>query len=158
LAEAVIAICEGESNFRFLYDLNLSIEEKINTIGKEIYGADGIELSDLAKQQVDTYTRQGYNALPSKDPRVSSLSIVSFTRILVCMAKTQYSFSHDPKLKNVPTGTFFCLGLSSLLHQLQIFYRIQTAHKSSPIIGGRWLPVPYSWGYANYARTRHTAR
>ncbi|KAF9532986.1 FTHFS-domain-containing protein [Crepidotus variabilis] len=86
LAEAVVGICEGESGFKFLYDLNLSIEEKINIIGKEIYGADGIQLSDLAKQQVDTYTRQGYSALP------------------ICMAKTQYSFSHDPKLKNVPSG------------------------------------------------------
>ncbi|KAI0256698.1 P-loop containing nucleoside triphosphate hydrolase protein [Lactifluus subvellereus] len=76
----------GESQFKFLYDLNLPIEEKINTVAKEIYRADGIELSDLAKQQVETYTRQGYGNLP------------------ICMAKTQYSFSHDPKLKNAPTG------------------------------------------------------
>ncbi|CAA7271696.1 unnamed protein product [Cyclocybe aegerita] len=86
LAEAVIAICEGESEFKFLYDLNLPIEEKISIIGREIYGGDGIQLSDLARQQVDTYTRQGYSNLP------------------ICMAKTQYSFSHDPKLKNVPSG------------------------------------------------------
>ncbi|KAF8163306.1 FTHFS-domain-containing protein [Crassisporium funariophilum] len=86
LAEAVIAICEGTSEFKFLYDLELPIEEKINIIGREIYGADGIELSDLARQQVETYTRQGYSNLP------------------ICMAKTQYSFSHDPKLKGVPTG------------------------------------------------------
>ncbi|KAG6909709.1 hypothetical protein DXG01_015911 [Tephrocybe rancida] len=86
LAEAVIATCEGESNFKFLYDLNLPIEEKISVISKEIYGADGIELSDLARKQVETYTRQGY----------------------ICMAKTQYSFSHDAKLKGVPTGKLFC--------------------------------------------------
>ncbi|KAF5380980.1 hypothetical protein D9615_003959 [Tricholomella constricta] len=86
LAEAVIATCEGPSNFKYLYDLNLSIEEKISVISKEIYGADGIELSDLARKQVETYTRQGYGNLP------------------ICMAKTQYSFSHDAKLKNVPTG------------------------------------------------------
>ncbi|KAG6900890.1 hypothetical protein C0993_010009 [Termitomyces sp. T159_Od127] len=89
LAEAVIATCEGESNFKFLYDLNLSIEEKITTISKEIYGADGIELSPLAQKQVDTYTRQGYGNLP------------------ICMAKTQYSFSHDAKLKGVPTGELY---------------------------------------------------
>jgi len=65
LAEAVIAICEGESQFKFLYDLDLPIEEKIAIIGKEIYGADGIELSDLARQQIETYTRQGYRNLPS---------------------------------------------------------------------------------------------
>ncbi|KAG5728009.1 C-1-tetrahydrofolate synthase, cytoplasmic [Termitomyces sp. T112] len=86
LAEAVIATCEGESNFKFLYDLDLSIEEKITIISKEIYGADGIELSELAQKQVETYTRQGYGNLP------------------ICMAKTQYSFSHDAKLKGVPTG------------------------------------------------------
>ncbi|KAI0709483.1 C-1-tetrahydrofolate synthase [Earliella scabrosa] len=86
LAEAVISVCEGESNFKFLYDLELPIEKKIEIISKEIYGADGIELSELAQKQVETYTRQGYGNLP------------------ICMAKTQYSFSHDPKLKNVPSG------------------------------------------------------
>ncbi|KIJ69397.1 hypothetical protein HYDPIDRAFT_164944 [Hydnomerulius pinastri MD-312] len=86
LAEAVIETCEGESNFKFLYDLNLPIEEKINIICKEIYRASGIELSELARKQVDTYTRQGYGNLP------------------ICMAKTQYSFSHDPSLKNAPSG------------------------------------------------------
>ncbi|KAI0636754.1 FTHFS-domain-containing protein [Trametes polyzona] len=86
LAEAVINVCEGESNFRFLYDLNLPIEKKIEIISKEIYGADGIVLSEQAQKQVETYTRQGYGNLP------------------ICMAKTQYSFSHDPKLKGVPTG------------------------------------------------------
>ncbi|EGN92434.1 hypothetical protein SERLA73DRAFT_172870 [Serpula lacrymans var. lacrymans S7.3] len=86
LAHAVVETCEGESGFKFLYDLDLPIEEKISVISKEIYGADGIELSELAQKQVDTYTRQGYGNLP------------------ICMAKTQYSFSHDPSLKNVPTG------------------------------------------------------
>jgi len=65
LAEAVITICEGESQFKFLYDLDLPIEEKIAIIGREIYGADGIESSDLARQQIETYTRQGYRNLPS---------------------------------------------------------------------------------------------
>ncbi|KAI0093503.1 C-1-tetrahydrofolate synthase [Irpex rosettiformis] len=86
LAEAVVAVCEGQSEFKFLYDLDLPIEKKIEIISKEIYGADGIELSELAQKQVETYTRQGYSNLP------------------ICMAKTQYSFSHDPKLKNVATG------------------------------------------------------
>ncbi|KAH9901590.1 FTHFS-domain-containing protein [Cubamyces lactineus] len=86
LAEAVIAVCEGPSNFHYLYDLNLPIEKKIEIISKEIYGADGIELSEQAQKQIETYTRQGYGNLP------------------ICMAKTQYSFSHDPKLKGVPSG------------------------------------------------------
>lgn len=66
LAEAVVANCEGPSEFKFLYDLNLTIDDKINTIAKEIYGADGIELSKLARKQLETYTRQGYGNLPSE--------------------------------------------------------------------------------------------
>ena len=66
LANAAIAACEGESNFKFLYELDKSIEEKIEVISKEIYGADGIQLSEHAQKQVDTYTKQGYGGLPSK--------------------------------------------------------------------------------------------
>jgi methylenetetrahydrofolate dehydrogenase (NADP+) / methenyltetrahydrofolate cyclohydrolase / formyltetrahydrofolate synthetase len=66
LAAAVIASCEAPSKFKFLYELDLSIEEKINIICKEIYGADGIELSNLARTQIDTYTRQGFSGLPSE--------------------------------------------------------------------------------------------
>lgn len=78
LAEAVIATCEGPSGFKYLYDLDLPIEKKIEIICKEIYGADGIELSDLAKKQLETYTRQGYSALPSEySPlRLSLISIL----------------------------------------------------------------------------------
>lgn len=66
LAAAITACCEAPSNFKFLYDLDLSIEEKINVICKEIYGADGIEFSNLARTQIDTYTRQGFSSLPSE--------------------------------------------------------------------------------------------
>ena len=66
LAAAVIACCEAPSNFKFLYDLDLSIEEKINIICQEIYGADGTEISSLARTQIDTYTRQGFSNLPSE--------------------------------------------------------------------------------------------
>lgn len=66
LAEAVVVACEGTSNFKLLYDANLPIEEKITIISKEIYGADGIELSELARKQVDTYTQQGFGNLPSE--------------------------------------------------------------------------------------------
>ncbi|KAG9010704.1 tetrahydrofolate synthase [Tulasnella sp. JGI-2019a] len=88
LAEALVEVCDGhdESKFKVLYDTAAPIEEKIEIICKEIYGADGIELSEMAKKQSETYTKQGYGNLP------------------ICMAKTQYSFSHDPKLKGVPTG------------------------------------------------------
>ncbi len=86
LGKAVINACDQKSNFKFLYDLDIPIEQKIEAICREIYGADGVELSDLAKQKIETYTRQGFSSLP------------------ICMAKTQYSFSHDPNLKGVPKG------------------------------------------------------
>lgn len=86
LGKAVIEACEKDKQFKFLYDLELPIEAKIEKICKEIYGADGVELSDLAKSKVALYTQQGFASLP------------------ICMAKTQYSFSHDPALRGVPTG------------------------------------------------------
>jgi methylenetetrahydrofolate dehydrogenase (NADP+)/methenyltetrahydrofolate cyclohydrolase/formyltetrahydrofolate synthetase len=86
LGQAVIDACNHERQFKFLYDLNQPIEAKIEHICKEIYGADGIELSELAKKKIETYTAQGFGDLP------------------ICMAKTQYSFSHDANLKGVPTG------------------------------------------------------
>ncbi|KAI8814643.1 formate--tetrahydrofolate ligase-domain-containing protein [Cladochytrium replicatum] len=87
LAEAVTKACEEtETHFKFLYDLDLTIEQKIEVIAKEMYGADGIELSELAKSKIETYTKQGFAKLP------------------ICMAKTHLSFSHDPKLKGVPSG------------------------------------------------------
>jgi methylenetetrahydrofolate dehydrogenase (NADP+)/methenyltetrahydrofolate cyclohydrolase/formyltetrahydrofolate synthetase len=76
VAEALVTACEGESQFKFLYDLNLPIEEKITTIAKEIYRADGIELSDLARQQIETYTRQGYSNLPSSYSRPPQLCLL----------------------------------------------------------------------------------
>lgn len=86
LAKAVIETCEQPSNFKFLYDLDSSIEDKITTIAREIYRAENVEFSEIAQKQIETYTRQGYGHLP------------------ICMAKTQYSFSHDPTLKGAPTG------------------------------------------------------
>ncbi|CUM68621.1 uncharacterized protein PRCAT00006348001 [Priceomyces carsonii] len=71
---------------KFLYDVNDSVEQKILTIAQKMYGAADIELSPLAKQQIATYTEQGFDKLP------------------ICIAKTQYSLSHDPSLKGVPTG------------------------------------------------------
>lgn len=58
--------CEDESTFKFLYELNIPITQKIEAIAKEIYRADGIELSEQAKTQVELYEKQGYGNLPSK--------------------------------------------------------------------------------------------
>ena len=67
-----MAVCEGDSQFKFLYDLEQPIEKKIEIICKEIYGADGIELSETAQKQIETYTRQGYGGLPSTFRQLTS--------------------------------------------------------------------------------------
>ena len=79
LAEKVSKLCEKQENFKFIYDVNESIEEKIYKVAKEIYGADGIELSENAKKSIKFIVDNGYDKLP------------------VCVAKTQYSFSDNPK-------------------------------------------------------------
>lgn len=86
LAKAVIKACEAPSHFQFLYSLDSSIKDKIETIAKEIYGAKGVSYSDEAKKQIEFYQRAGFDKLP------------------VCMAKTQLSISHDPALKGAPSG------------------------------------------------------
>jgi methylenetetrahydrofolate dehydrogenase (NADP+)/methenyltetrahydrofolate cyclohydrolase/formyltetrahydrofolate synthetase len=87
LGEAVIKASElPKPNFHLLYDLEGSVQARIEKIACEMYGADKVEFSELAQKKVDTYTRQGFGNLP------------------ICIAKTQYSLSHDPELKGAPTG------------------------------------------------------
>ena len=86
LAEKVVEACEKHSNFKFLYHLDLSIKEKIETIVTEIYGADGVTYEPLAEKQIAAYEKAGFGNLP------------------MCMAKTHLSLSHDPDLKGVPKG------------------------------------------------------
>ncbi len=86
LGKAVMAACEKPNNFKFLYPLDIPIKEKIETIAKEIYGADGVEYSEKAEEQIADYNRLGFNKLP------------------MCMAKTHLSLSHDPLLKGAPKG------------------------------------------------------
>lgn len=86
LARAVVRAAERPSEFRFLYPLEASIKEKIETIATKIYGADGVDYLPLAEEKIQLYTRLGYDKLP------------------ICMAKTHLSLSHDPKLLNRPRG------------------------------------------------------
>jgi formyltetrahydrofolate synthetase len=86
LAEAVVKAAEKPSSFQFLYPLDIPIKQKIETICKEIYGADGVDYSPEAEAKVELYTRLGFDKLP------------------MCMAKTHLSLSHDPSLKGVPKG------------------------------------------------------
>ena len=88
LANQVVDICKknNKKNFKYLYDDEKSIVEKIETIAKEIYGASGIEIDEAAKNQIKSIESQGFKKFP------------------ICIAKTQYSFSTDPKLKGAPSG------------------------------------------------------
>ncbi|ERT02985.1 hypothetical protein HMPREF1624_01289 [Sporothrix schenckii ATCC 58251] len=86
LANAVVAASEKPKDFHLLYSLEGSVQERIEKIARDMYGAAAVEFSELAQKKVDTYTRQGFGNLP------------------ICVAKTQYSLSHDPDLKGAPTG------------------------------------------------------
>ena len=88
LAKKVIKICKKTSKkkFNYLYSDNISPWEKIEKIAKEIYGANRITASDDVKEKLKNFEKNGYGKLP------------------VCIAKTQYSFSVDPKLKGAPTN------------------------------------------------------
>ena len=86
LAEEVIRLCEQENDFRFAYELDGTIEEKLNDIATKIYHADGVVLTPNAKKQAAELTALGFDKLP------------------ICMAKTQYSFSDDAALLGAPKG------------------------------------------------------
>jgi formate--tetrahydrofolate ligase len=86
LAEAVAAAAERPSHLAFAYDLQDSIETKIEKIARRVYGADGIELSADARRTIGACEADGLGRLP------------------VCMAKTPLSLSHDPALLNAPVG------------------------------------------------------
>ena len=79
LAEKIVDLCENKEDFKYIYDVNESIENKLNKVAQEIYGATGIEISDNAKEKIKFIEENGYDKLP------------------VCIAKTQYSLSDDAK-------------------------------------------------------------
>ena len=86
LAEEVVRLCEQPSRFHQSYELNLTIEEKLDTICKKIYHANGVQLTANAVKQAKQLTDLGFDKLP------------------ICMAKTQYSFSDDASLLGAPRG------------------------------------------------------
>lgn len=89
LAHGVIAVSEKSKpeDFKLLYPTDGgSVQDRIEAIAKKMYGAATVEFSETAQKKVDTYTRQGFGNLP------------------ICIAKTQYSLSHDPSLKGAPSG------------------------------------------------------
>ncbi len=86
LAEAVIRAAEKPTDFKFLYDVERPIKEKIETIAREIYRADGVDYSPEAEEQIARYTRLGFDKLP------------------ICMAKTHLSFTGEAAIKGAPVG------------------------------------------------------
>ncbi|MEK6549019.1 MAG: formate--tetrahydrofolate ligase [Nitrospirota bacterium] len=86
LAAAVLQACEQPASYRPLYDDTDSIAQKIDTIARRIYGAQGVNFEPAAAGQIEQAEQLGYGRFP------------------ICMAKTQYSLSHDPLLLGRPTG------------------------------------------------------
>lgn len=83
LAKKIIDICNKENSFNFLYDLDESIYSKITKICKEIYRANNVIFTDNSKKEIDSINKLGFNKYP------------------ICIAKTQYSLSNNPKLLDV---------------------------------------------------------
>ena len=87
LAKEVVRLCEEEKgDFTFSYELDSTIEEKIESVVKKVYGGDGIIVTPAAKKQIESLTALGFDKCP------------------VCIAKTQYSFSDDPTKLGAPEG------------------------------------------------------
>jgi formate--tetrahydrofolate ligase len=86
LAEVVAEAASEPSDFRFLYDGDASLRDKIETVARRVYGADGVSYTPVASKQLDTYEAAGFGRFP------------------VCIAKTHLSISSDPALKGAPTG------------------------------------------------------
>ena len=84
LAREVVALCEKENDFSFSYELDGTIEDKIEAIVKRVYGGNGISILPAAKKQIETLKELGFDNLP------------------ICVAKTQYSFSDDPTKLGAP--------------------------------------------------------
>ena len=87
LAKKVVKVCKNKKNkFKFLYNNNLKLWDKIELIAKQIYKADKITADEKVKEQLKVFENNGHGNLP------------------VCIAKTQFSFSTDPKLKGAPSN------------------------------------------------------
>ncbi|MCY4147447.1 MAG: formate--tetrahydrofolate ligase [Chloroflexi bacterium] len=86
LAEMIVSACDAPNDFRLLYPDDMAISDKIETIAREIYRADGVDYAPAASRKIRQYEAQGLGSLP------------------ICMAKTHLSLSDDPKLKGAPDG------------------------------------------------------
>lgn len=96
LAHKVVDACEKENNFHHLYDLDMPLYEKVETIAREIYGADGVDYTKEAKKSIDEFIALGADKIP------------------VCMAKTQYSLSDNPTALGRPKNFRITVSSASL--------------------------------------------
>lgn len=96
LAQKVVDACEKENNFHHLYDLDMPLYEKVETIAREIYGADGVDYTKEAKKSIDEFIALGADKIP------------------VCMAKTQYSLSDNPTALGRPKNFRITVSSASL--------------------------------------------
>lgn len=96
LAQKVVNACEAENNFKHLYDIDMPLYDKIETIAKEIYGADGVDYTKEAKKSIDEFIALGADKMP------------------VCMAKTQYSLSDNPNALGKPENFRITVSSASL--------------------------------------------
>lgn len=96
LAQKVVEACEKPNNFDYIYDIDMPLYDKIETIAREIYGADGVDYSKEAKKSLDEFIVLGANKMP------------------VCMAKTQYSLSDNPQALGRPEGFRITVSSASL--------------------------------------------
>ncbi|XP_039385841.1 monofunctional C1-tetrahydrofolate synthase, mitochondrial isoform X1 [Mauremys reevesii] len=117
LAQAVRKAASQENHFKYLYNLELPIIEKIRIIAQKVYGAEDIELSPAAQSQISRYSKQGFGNLP------------------ICMAKTHLSLSHQSERKGVPTG--FILPISDVRASIGagFIYPLVGTTQSSPSLG-----------------------
>jgi formate--tetrahydrofolate ligase len=82
----VVSACEQPNDFQFLYPLEWSIKQKIETIARKIYRAEGVDFTPEAEKQIAGFEANGFGQLP------------------ICMAKTHLSFTADPTVKGAPSG------------------------------------------------------
>ena len=88
LMHGIVKACEKPSSFKYLYPDEMSIKEKIETVAREIYGADSVKFDDKALKNIDSIMKVN----------------PEFGKFPICVAKTQYSLSDNPKLLGRPTG------------------------------------------------------
>ena len=137
LAQAVERACKEDSQFEFLYAVDLSIKEKIEAIATKIYHADGVEYSTDAEAAIAKYTSMGFVDLP------------------ICMAKTQYSFSHDAARKGAPSGFVLPIRCSASQHwhlfSCQFCCDMGVGMQGCWRVCRCWVCVPLGWHHDDHA-------